>query len=189
MTAEKNEVLEMYVNDMHAVEQHILEAVERQLASEDTAKYPEAKQLITKMQSTLKNHIQSLEKYQEGKGGQDESLFKNAVAKVAGFAAGLYDQVRGDKVSRMLRDDYTALCLASVSYHMLMTTALCWKDEQLANICQKNLDELADIIVKTGRIICNVVAEELKDNEKAPTTNGATEAIRRTSQAWKNHHG
>jgi len=188
MTAEKNEILEMYVNDMHAVEQHILEAVERQLESEDTAKYPEAKQLITKMQSTLKNHIQSLEQYQAANGGQDESLFKNAVAKVAGFAAGLYDQIRADKVSRMLRDDYTALCLASVSYHMLMTTALSWKDQKLADLCDRNLNDLTSIIVKTGRIICNVVAEELNDNDKAPTTNGATEAIRRTSDAWKTNH-
>ncbi len=185
---DKNEVLEMYVNDMLALEKHIIKAVERQLESEDTSRYTEAKSLITKMQSTLKNHTASLEKYQDGKGGQDESLFKTAVAKVAGVAAGLYDQIRGDKVSRMLRDDYTALCLASVSYHMLMTTALCWKDDELANLCEKNLNELADIIVKTGRIICNVVAEELKDNEKAPTTNGATEAIRRTSAAWKNNH-
>ena len=185
---EKNEVLEMYVNDMHAVEEHILTAINRQLESEDTAKYPEAKALITKTASALKSHVESLEKYQAGKGAQDPSLLKEAVAKVAGFAAGLYDQIRADKVARMLRDNYTALCLASVSYHMLMTTALCWKDAELANLCEKNLNDLADIIVKTGRIICNVVAEELKDNEKAPTTNGATEAIRRTSAAWKTIH-
>ncbi len=185
---EKNEVLEMYVNDMLALEKHILEAVGRQLESEDTGNYPEAKSLITKMKSTLKSHTASLEKYQDSRGGQDESLFKTAVAKVAGVIAGLYDQIRADKVSRMLRDDYTALCLACVSYHMLMTTALCWKDTQLAALCEQNLNDLTSIVVKTGRIICNVVAEELKDNEKAPTTNGATEAIRRTSDAWRTHH-
>ena len=44
---DRTSILNDYVTDMSAVEAHILAAVERQLASDDTARYPEAVSALT----------------------------------------------------------------------------------------------------------------------------------------------
>ena len=46
------------------------------------------------------------------------------VVALLGAAAGAIDAVRSEKVSKDLRDNYTALSLGNISYVMLISTAL-----------------------------------------------------------------
>ena len=116
---DRTDILNDYVTDMGAVEKHIHDAVERQLGSDETQKYPDAVRVLSTLRSTLQGHIRALEAYNERTedGGVKEAV-KDAVAGALGVAAGFYDQIRGtDKVSRMVRDSYTATSLAAISYH------------------------------------------------------------------------
>ena len=183
---DRTSILNDYVTDMSAVEAHILAAVERQLASDDTARYPEAVSALTDLQSTLTKHVTALEAYNERTdGGGVKEALKEAVAGALGVAAGFYDQLRPtDKVSRMIRDAYTATSLAAISYHMLYTTALALKADDLAALALGNLSDLTDRIGQLSETVCTVVAAELTDEDKTIDPTVGAEAVRATQAAW-----
>jgi len=183
---DRTTILTDYVTDMSAVETHILKAVERQIESDDTARYPEAIRVLTALQSALSRHVQTLEAYNErtAEGGLKEAV-KEAVTGALGVAAGFYDQIRQtDKVSRMIRDSYTATSLAAVSYHMLYTTALALKADDVAAIALRNLEDLTGLIGELSEVVCTVVAAELTDEDKTIDPTVGPRAISATQDAW-----
>jgi ferritin-like metal-binding protein YciE len=184
-----NAVLNTYLSDMHAVESHILRAVERQLDDEDIKKYPEAMRVVTKLQTTLKQHTAALDaKVDAREGGDIKQAVKDAVGSTLGFVAGLYDRVRDDEVSRMIRDDYTATGLAAISYHMLYTTALGLKNQDVAALAKRHLEDLTPILVDLSKVVCHVVAAELADENKVFDGTVGAQAVRDTQEAWSAEH-
>ncbi len=183
---DRTQILNQYVTDMAAVEQHILDAVDGQLDSDDTARYPDAVRVLTALQTTLRHHVASLESYNEStEGGGLLEAAKEALGSALGTAAGLYNQVRKtDKVSRMIRDSYTATGLAAISYHMLHTTALGLKEPRLAQLALTNLKGLTPVLVELSKVVCTVVAEELDDEDRVFTSSVGQEAVRNTQEAW-----
>jgi hypothetical protein len=184
---DRTDIINDYVTDMAAVETHILEAVERQLASDDTARYPDAVRVLGSLKTALQRHVQSLEKFNDRTedGGIKEAL-KEAAFGALGVAAGFYDQIRQtDKVSRMIRDSYTATSLAAISYHMLYTTALSLKADDLAALAIRNLTDLTGIIGDLSEVVCTVVAAELTDEDKTIDPTVGQQAVRATQEAWK----
>ena len=183
---DRTTVINNYVTDMHAVEKHILEATERQLAEDETSKYPDAVRVITSLKTTLENHVRSLEQFNDRtEGGGLKEAVKEAVTGALGVAAGFYDQLRNtDQVSRMIRDDYTATSLAAVSYHMLYTSALALKADDLAALALRNLKDLTPILVDLSKVVCTVVAAEMADEDKSLDASVGAEAVRKTQEAW-----
>ncbi len=184
---DRTAILNTYVTDMSAVESHILKAIERQLADDATARFPGATRVLNTLRSSLAQHVRSLDAYNERtEGGGVKEAVKGAVADALGFAAGLYDQLRpNDSVSRMVRDTYTATSLAAVSYHMLYTTALGLKADDLAALALDNLKDLTAAIGDLSEAVCTVVAAELSDEDKLYDASVAPEAIRATQEAWR----
>ncbi len=131
--------LRTYVNDMVGLNKHILEAVERQVVDERVKNSPLAHGLIGHVHSTLTKQVADLEGHVATLGSETGAVVKQAITGVLGFAAGLYDKVRKDPVSRMLRDDYTALNMAAISYTMLHTTALAFHDQSVATTALAHL--------------------------------------------------
>lgn len=174
------ETLQQYVSDMVALDKHILEAVERQVNDRRTRDYPDLQQLLTRIQSTLRGHLPGLEQLLSTLGGDPTSPVKKAVAAVAGVAAGTYDKIRTDTVSKMLRDTYTALSLAAISYTMLHTTGLGVKNPQAADLAVGYLKQVTPLIVEISEVIPLVVVRELEDTDPAV----GPEAVRNTQKAW-----
>ncbi len=184
---DRTDILNDYVTDMAAVEGHILAAVNRQLESDATATYPDAVRVLSDLKAALQKHVKSLEAFNERTedGGVKEAV-KEAVTGVLGVAAGFYDQLRGtDKVSRMIRDSYTATGLAAVSYHMLYTTALGLKADDLARLALDNLKDLTRLIGQMSEVVCTVVAAELAKEDKVYDASVVQKAIADTQKAWK----
>jgi len=182
---DNRESLRPYVADMAAVEKHILEAVERQREDDGIKEFPEAAQLVGRLESILRNHVQELESHAESFGGGGAaSTVKEAVTGALGFVAGLYDKVRKDKASRALRDDYTALSLASVSYTMLHTTALGLSQGTTADIALNNLREINQILIEISQAIPRVVLKELSFEGYPVETGLAERAVQNTQEAW-----
>lgn len=187
---DRTDIINDYVTDMAAVEKHIHDAVERQLGSDDTQKHPDAVRVLSTLRTTLQGHVRSLEQFNDRTedGGAKEAI-KEAVAGALGVAAGFYDQIRGtDKVSRMVRDSYTATSLAAISYHMLYTTALGLKSNELASLALRNLKELTPILVDLSKVVCSVVATELANEGRSIDATVADEAVRATQEAWSHEN-
>ncbi len=182
---DRTSILNTYVTDMHAVETHIHAAVERQLESDDTRRYPDAVRALTALHTTLAAHTTALSRYNDKtEGGGLLEAAKEALGSALGVAAGLYDQIRTDKVSRMIRDSYTATSLAAISYHMLYTTALGLKEAEVASLALSHLKDLSPILVDLSKVVCTVVADELDDEDKVYTSSVGEQAVRDTQEAW-----
>jgi hypothetical protein len=180
-------VLHGYLTDMAAVEQHIHEAVERQLKTEAISEYPEAQRVVEELRTTLERHLSTLRREAESGGSEGVDFVeavKKAVSGALGLVAGLYDRIRTDKVSRMIRDDYTATSLAAVSYQMLHTTALGLKNDRVADMALNHLKDLTPILVQLSEIVCTVVAQELAREEKIFDGTVGERAINNTHEAW-----
>jgi ferritin-like metal-binding protein YciE len=182
--SDRKETLQQYVSDMLALERHIHEAVRRQRDDSKVSPHVEAHQLISRIEAALDEHIEHLEEHLESLGGEPTSPVKDAVSAVAGVAAGVYDKMRSDPVSKMLRDDYTALSLAAISYTMLHTTGLAMTDHQTAEIALEHLGHWTPLIVEISEVVPLVVARELADEGGMVNAQVGQEAVRNTQQAW-----
>ena len=178
------DILQQYVSDMISLDGHIKEAVERQLGDDRLKQFPEASKLVNTIHRTLDTHMTGLEAQLKTLGGEASGPIKEAVSAIAGVAAGLYDRVRHDPVSKMLRDDYTALSLAAISYTMLHTTALALQKQPLADLAQRCLKDITPIIIDISQAIPGVVIKDLEDNEVLIDRAVGQEAVRKTQQAW-----
>ncbi len=178
--------LQNYVSDLLALEGHILEAVKRQVNDDHTNQHPQALRLVSKIHGVLASHVAETEQHLSNLGGQPASGVKEAVAGIAGIAAGLIDRVRTNTVSKMLRDDYSALSLVAVGYTMLHTTGLALKSELTADLALRHLCDITPLIVEISEVVPLVVAVELANDGEVVDTAVGPEAVRNTQKAWKN---
>ena len=182
----ENDILRQYLSDMVALDEHITEALKRQIEDERMEQFSEARQAVTTTKNTLETHISGLKRQLETLGGEESGPIKEAVSAVAGIAAGLYDKVRHDPVSKMLRDDYTAISLASISYTMLHATALAFKRPVIADLALGYLKDTSPLVIELSKVIPPVVVKDLSDNEVTVDMSAGEEAVRRTQEAWNN---
>jgi ferritin-like metal-binding protein YciE len=184
--ADNRDSLRPYVADMAAVEKHILEAIERQSKDDDIRQFPDAAQWVDRTQGILRRHVTELESHLKNfDGGSVAGTVKEAVTGVLGVFAGLYDKVRKDTASRALRDDYTALSLAAISYTMLHTTALGLSQGTTAQLALANLKELTPLLVELSQLLPKVVLKELAFEGYTIETTVGEQATRNTHEAWQ----
>lgn len=185
MTEKSRNKLHGYVTDMLAVETELHNAFRRQKEDDGVRRFPVAHEVITETEEIIDQHIAGLRDCAESLGG--ESAMKNAVGGLLGMAAGLYDKVRPDAtVSRMLRDDYTALSFAVVCSEMLHTTALSMGDRRIAELALSHIKDYAPLIMNITQALPTVLVSELaEEHETAINASAAEEAVRNTTGAWE----
>jgi hypothetical protein len=176
------EWLQKHVQEMLAVEMHILGMLRRSKDQEIVAA-PEAATTLLAAERALAQHVAVLENYLEGIGGQVGGGVKRAVAHVAETLGGMYARWREHQVSRFLRDLYASLGLAAISYEMLHTTALAHRERHLAQVAMAHLGDLTPLIVAISKLVPHVVAHEATTHEGA-TVDVGEEAEANTHRAW-----
>jgi len=182
---DSRETLRPYIADMAAVVKHIEEAVARQQNDDDFKKLPQALDLVNKLDTVLKRQAQQLESHLEKfPAGGVAGAVKSTVTGVLGAVAGLYDKVRSETVSRGLRDDYTALNLAAISYTMLHTSGLALNESATADLALRGLKELTPLIMQLVEVIPHAVVNELSQDGKTADAAVVQRAIRETQEAW-----
>ncbi|MBV9438434.1 MAG: DUF892 family protein, partial [Candidatus Eremiobacteraeota bacterium] len=169
--------LQTYVSDMLALERHIAQPISRQLEMQDTAKYADAKAVISQVRALTDSHAAALEQSLAALGGHEASPVKSAWSSLLGVGAAAIDSVRKTKVSKSLRDDYTALNLAAIGYTMLHTTAVGLGDATVADLARRHLADYARLVMQIMQLIPSVVLAELSDDGERVAT-GAAETIR-----------
>jgi ferritin-like metal-binding protein YciE len=173
-----------YLSDMLALEQHINAPIESQLNSKDHSENPEAMRIISGIKSVSQSHITALEAQLKAAGGSAAHPVKSAWSQLLGGGAAALNQMRKTKVSKSLRDDYTALSLASISYTMLHATAAGLGDQSTATLAKRHLDDIAPIIVDISKTIPAVVLAELQDDGENVSISAATLTQQASNQAW-----
>ncbi|HEX3465320.1 MAG TPA: DUF892 family protein [Candidatus Elarobacter sp.] len=179
--------VQTYVSDMLALERHIAQPLKRQLDMEDTQKYAQAHAIVATLESLTRSHETALTQCLADLGGHEASPVKSAWAGLLGAGAAAIDSVRKTKVSKNLRDDYTALSLASISYTMLYTTATGLGETPVADLAQRHLSDYARLVMQINQVIPDVVLQELRDDGELVAADAA-ETIRKTAnEIWKSH--
>ena len=186
--SERQDTLQQYVSDMLAVERHLLPAFENQSEDDRLADSPEAQRLVSKIEATIRSHINSLEQHLENQGGDPASPVKTAVTTALGAAATAIENMRTNPVSKNLRDDYTALNLAAIGYTMLHTTGHVLADEQTADLAASHLMDYTPLIIEINEVVPLVVVSELRDETEVLEMDAVGPAIERTQQAWDHDH-
>jgi hypothetical protein len=180
-------LIQKHISDQSALERHILEAVQRQREEDEVRADTDVNTLLIEIERTLEAHLDALGKLAQSYDAKTESALKKAITAVAGVAAGLYDKVRSEEVSRMLRDDYTALSLAAMGYTAFNAFGLTVKEPRIADLAERHLKDITPLLVSISeKLPLYVVKETVKENPEA--TVDATvgpEAVRRTQSAWK----
>jgi ferritin-like metal-binding protein YciE len=187
--SDKQKTLQRYVSDMLSVEEHILEAIKDQVKDGDFKEFPVAHEFVSKTEGVLRNHVDKLKMHLDSLGGDPANPVKEAVTSLLGKAAGVIDQVRqNDKISADLRDDYTALNLAAISYTLLHTTGLALQDQKTASLAQQHLMDLTPLITRINEIIPQVAVQELKDEGATVGAMISDQAVSNTQKAWSHEH-
>jgi ferritin-like metal-binding protein YciE len=171
-----------YVGDMVALESHIEEALDRQVA--ETQDDPEAHAAVQRFHDMVKAHRDHLKALQDEVGSTAGNPVIAAGAALLGKAAGVIDLVRTEGISKALRDDYAAFSLAAISYSMLHTTALGLGNRQVAEVAERYLTDYAGAIERINEVMPGVVARELaKDGHRTDEAAAkATNAM--VAKAW-----
>lgn len=172
-----------YISDMVTLENHIEEALDRQL--NQVKDDPVALEGVQGFHDLVKRQRDAVRALREEYGGTAGSPIKEAGASLLGKVAGIIDMVRTEGNSKVLRDDYAAFNLAAVSYTMLHTTATALGDQRVAALAQEHLRGYAGAVIRINQIIADVVVSELaKDDHEVQA--GAAETTRKiTDQAWQ----
>lgn len=181
---EASDVLCKYLGDMIAVELHCQEAIERQLKS-SFMKKDSASEIVTReAHGTLTAHILTLrDRLKQLDGG---STIKEAVTTVSGFLAGIYDKMRGEALSRALRDNFAALHFVYVCETMLMTTATACNDNITFELVRRQQQEIPPLIKKVSDCIPAVVVADLEEQGLTVTNRqAATQAGLAAAEAWR----
>jgi hypothetical protein len=170
---------------MLALERHVGAPLDRQANDDDTANFADAASLTTRIRTLTTAHERALQTQLDALGGHPAAGVKSAWSQLLGNAAATISGSRKMKVSKSLRDDYTALALASISYTMLHATALGLGDETTAALAKKHLDDYAPIVVEIGKAMPGIVLEELRADGENVQLSAAQLAEKNTSASWK----
>ncbi|GAC1314543.1 MAG: hypothetical protein NVSMB21_25870 [Vulcanimicrobiaceae bacterium] len=173
-----------YLSDMLALERHIAQPVEAQLKSHDHQSFGEAIRIVQRIKTVTDSHIAALEAQLKAVGGHAGSPVKSAWSALLGGGAAALNQVRKTKVSKSLRDDYTALGLSAISYTMLNTTALGLGDHATAQLAKRHLDDITPIIVDISKTMPTVVLQELRDDGENVAISAAQISEQQTGDSW-----
>ena len=182
---EKIDTLRGYVNDMLAVERDLHQAFRRHKDDKTTKTYPQAAAALQQIEDRIDVHVASLERQLE-RMGAGESPVKAAVGAVLGAVAGVYGKIRDERVSRMLRDDYTALCFATVCYEMLHTTALAVGHGEVANLALSHLRDYTPAVMAIAQMLPEVITDELtREGKMSGDGSIARLAAKNVQEAWQ----
>ena len=150
MSTKEEDNLRTYISDLHALERHFMNAVKQQKTSNKSTD-KRAVELLNNLDKMASSHTQKLAAELDQMGAEVKSTIKSKLASFTGSVAGMIDNVRDDALSKMLRDDYTALSMITVGYTMLHTHALSNDNQKLADISIMLVDKLAFSLILINR--------------------------------------
>src|SRR5262245_45521426 len=177
------DIINSYISDMLALEEHIEKAVSGQIqALED---HPQAGADLRTIRHWIHIHIANLEQLTRTRDAATATgSLKRAGSSVLGRAAGAIDLLRQEGQPKNLRDDYTAFSLAAIGYVMLNTTALALGEKEVADLAAQHLQNYARGMIALHYIIPLVVVRSLQKEGLAARVDVLPDVFLNVEQAW-----
>ena len=176
--------IKTYVSDMLALEQHTMQPIEHQVNDSAVQAVAPALRVLEEARSIVQRHVTGLTSLLETLGGHPGTPVKTGVATALGGIAAALGDARKTEVSKYLRDDYAALCLASAGYTMLHTTALAMNEPAAATLAKNSLADYASVIIKLSATLPLVTIADLQSEGAAVDASVIDDAQRATEEAW-----
>jgi hypothetical protein len=173
----ETEKLQDYTTDLYALTKHTLSVVKTQKTS-SKVNNSKAVDLLHDIDIALTEQINDFDKMNDLINDSTLATIKEKVAGISGSIAGFLNTQREDPVSKVLRDDYTALGMIASGYTMLHTAALGAGEDELADFTKSSLTTIAALITETSRILPHAVASDLGIDKVAE------EAETNTQECW-----
>ncbi|MEO6445471.1 MAG: hypothetical protein ABIZ91_17490 [Gemmatimonadaceae bacterium] len=190
MTPKPAAAIASYVTDMVALEHHLEKALAGQISDLDEDQ--QTASALRTIHATCEQHISVLESLadrREELGQGFAEMVKKAASSVLGAGAAAVDFVRTEKLPKNLRDDYTAVSLASIGYVMLHTTALSLGDDEVAEIAHKHLQNHAKSVMTLHNIIPGAVIAFLQEEGYTASRDVLSTVARNLASVWRDDSG
>jgi|AntDeeMinimDraft_6_1070357.scaffolds.fasta_scaffold05080_2 deoxyhypusine synthase len=178
-----NNRINTFITDLLSVEKHTLKAVKKQKDTDKVKADSEAFEMLQQMEKTLTAQVNHLQEAAKKYGDESSESLKSKLTGFLGTIAGLVDSARKDPISKMMRDNYTAVAMITAGNTMLKSTALAVDDEELQHTAGNHLKELAQLTTEISRVLPLVVVRELVDDPKEADRIGKM-AVEKTQKAW-----
>ena len=181
-----SELLKLYLSEQIALEEHLCSVIETQLSDISELDFADAKKLLQKTQTALERHYAPLNELLD-KLDSDALKARTKVVASNGEAmkSPLNFKEQRIKTSRMLRDDYSALNLITISNARLHTTALALNSLDIAATALKHLENLAPYVLKMEEMVPDVVTRELRSQSPEIDLAIAKQALDNTKGVWR----
>lgn len=155
-----NDTLARSMIELRTLQRYTLEAFELQQHEDDLEYHEDAAQLISHTVEVLRKHIKRLDTEIAALGGSSDAL-RAATTSMSGAFLGFLSKIRSHDTSKMLRDDYTLLSLASIGYIMLHTTSLALSRSDVAEIAMEHHQELVPLVREIAQTLPHLVLQDL----------------------------
>ena len=170
MDEQSRKYIAKYVEDLHSLVSHGLQPFSHQMGESGLGAHPEAAQAIKQCYATLQGHESALKGRMEALGTSPTTAIQDSAAVVAGVAAGLYNRVRTEAVSKSIRDDYVFLSIANISWLMLATTARSLGDHDTEELAERGYRDTARMAMEIDHLMPALVVQEMQQ-DKLPARN------------------
>ena len=180
------DVLEQQLREQIALEEHLFKTIQEQVEDIRGEEFSDARTLLQKTSEALELHFTPLNKLLDSL----ERVARSDKAKASskngsGVANHIIAESPRKSLSRVLRDDYSALNLVTISNTLLHATALALEAKEVASTALKHLENLAPLVVRIGELVPEVVTRELHSASPTIDLSIAKTALKNTQLIWK----
>lgn len=187
MARSSTEAIDSYITDMISLEEH-MEKPFRTQGDDLRDKHRDLAGELRTIHGLVTQHIATLKNLRDRRDAGTERRaaegVKRATSAVAGVGAAVIDFLRTEKLPKDLRDDYTAMNLATIGYLMLHTTALSLGDKEVAEVAQQHYSDYARAVMTLQNMIPVAVVSFLQEEGLPARAEVTGQVAKNIDQAW-----
>jgi hypothetical protein len=160
--------------------------IEHQISEIDESGFSDAKNILIETKEVLDQHYTPLNNALDQL-ERDAELTRKITAEGNGDnSLSLVSRSRErERISSLLRNNYSALNLITMGNTLLHTTALALGCQEVALIALKHLENLAPLVVKMGALLPDVAIRELRRESADIDLAIAAVALKNTQAVWR----
>jgi hypothetical protein len=177
-------VLIKHISEQVALEEHLCALIDKQISEIDHELFPDAIDLLVSAQKVLLNNFAALNKLLDQL-EVDASISRSIAREGNGHITVDREGVEYRQTSKMLRDDYSALNLITISNTLLHTIALALGSADVASTALRHLENLAPLVVKIGELMPEIATKELGAQFSWVDLLSAKTALKNVQLAWQ----
>jgi hypothetical protein len=189
------DTLKQYLREQIALEEQLLRNVEEQLHEVQCAEYADARALLEKTKTALEGHFTPLNELLDqlerdvpltlANGSLTEGKREPRSNRGSNPSSREEERREQRRISRILRDDFSALNTVALNNTLLHTSALALKCHDIASVALKHIENLLPLLVEIGTLVPEVVAREISKEAPRVHAEAAEVALKNVIQAWR----